>query len=33
MPVVLATWDAEIRSIMVQGQPREIIHETPASPK
>jgi hypothetical protein len=32
MPVILATWKAEIRRIMVQGQPRKIVHETP-SPK
>jgi hypothetical protein len=28
MPVFLATQDAEIRSIMVQSQPREILCET-----
>jgi hypothetical protein len=27
-PVILATWEAEIRRIMVQGQPRQIVHET-----
>jgi hypothetical protein len=25
----LATWKAEIRKIEVQGQPRQIVHETP----
>jgi hypothetical protein len=30
MPVVLATWEAEIRKIPVQGQPREIGGETPS---
>jgi hypothetical protein len=28
MPVILAIWEAEIRRIMVQGQLREIVHET-----
>jgi hypothetical protein len=28
MPVTLATWEAEIRRIMVQGQPRQIVLET-----
>jgi hypothetical protein len=32
MPIILSTWEAEIGSIMVQGQPRQIVHETP-SPK
>jgi hypothetical protein len=27
-PVILATWEAEIRKIMVQSQPRQIVHET-----
>jgi hypothetical protein len=26
--MVLATWEAEIRRIMVQGQPGQIVHET-----
>jgi hypothetical protein len=30
-PVTLATWKAEIGSIVVWGQPREIVHETPIS--
>jgi hypothetical protein len=32
MPIILATWEAEIQRIAVQAQPRQIIHETP-SPK
>jgi hypothetical protein len=28
MPVILATWEAEVRSIEGQGQPRQIIPET-----
>jgi hypothetical protein len=28
MPITPVTQDAEIRRIMVQSQPREIIHET-----
>jgi hypothetical protein len=31
-PVILATWEANIRKIMVQGQPWQIVQETP-SPK
>jgi hypothetical protein len=31
-PVILATWEAEIRRILVWDQPRQIVHETP-SPK
>jgi hypothetical protein len=27
-PIVLATWEAEIRRKMVQSQPRQIAHET-----
>jgi hypothetical protein len=27
-PVILATWEAKIRRITVQGQPRQIIYET-----
>jgi hypothetical protein len=29
-PVVLATWEAEIRKTMAQGQPKEIVHEIPS---
>jgi hypothetical protein len=32
MPVLLATWEAEIRKIVVQNQPRQVVGETP-SPK
>jgi hypothetical protein len=28
MPVILATQEAEIRRIMVQSQPRQIVQET-----
>jgi hypothetical protein len=28
MPVILAPWEAEIRRIAVQGQLRQIVHET-----
>jgi hypothetical protein len=32
MPIILATWEAEIRRrIMVRGQPGQIVHETPSS--
>jgi hypothetical protein len=27
-PVILATWEAEIRNITVQSQPRHIVQET-----
>jgi hypothetical protein len=30
-PVILAIWEAEIWRIIVQGQPRQIVHETPIS--
>jgi hypothetical protein len=29
IPVILTAWEAEIRTIAVQGQPRQIVHETP----
>jgi hypothetical protein len=32
LPVILDTWEAEIRKTKIQGQPREIVHPTP-SPK
>jgi hypothetical protein len=31
MPVILATWEAEIRRTAVQGQPEQIVHKTPIS--
>jgi hypothetical protein len=31
MPVILATWETEIRKIMVGGQLREIVCKTPSS--
>jgi hypothetical protein len=30
-PVILATWETEIRRIAVQGQPRQIVLENPIS--
>jgi hypothetical protein len=30
-PIILATWEAEIRWILVQSQPRKIVLETPIS--
>jgi hypothetical protein len=32
MPVILVTWEAEIRRILVGDQPRKIVPENP-SPK
>jgi hypothetical protein len=32
MLVIIATWEAEIRKIVVQGQPQKIVQET-QSPK
>jgi hypothetical protein len=32
MPVIPVTWEAEIGRIEVQGDPRQMVHETP-SPK
>jgi hypothetical protein len=29
MPVILATWEAEINRIVVQGQFQQIVQETP----
>jgi hypothetical protein len=31
-PVILATWEAEIRMITVRGQPELKVHETPPPP-
>jgi hypothetical protein len=30
-PVIPATWEAEIRRITVQGQPKQIVLKTPIS--
>jgi hypothetical protein len=30
-PIILATWEVEIRRIEVRGQPREIVLEIPIS--
>jgi hypothetical protein len=30
VPVILTTWEAEIRRIMIQGQHEEIVCETPS---
>jgi hypothetical protein len=32
MPVILATWEAKIRKMAIQSQPRQIVQKTP-SPK
>jgi hypothetical protein len=29
MPVIIATWEAEIRRIVVRDQPGQIVQETP----
>jgi hypothetical protein len=31
MPVILATWETEIRRIAVPDQPGQTVHETPIS--
>jgi hypothetical protein len=31
MPVILATWEAEIRRTEVPGKPGKIVHKTPIS--
>jgi hypothetical protein len=28
--VILVNWQAEVRTIMVQGQPGQIVHKTPS---
>jgi hypothetical protein len=28
MPIILSTWEAEIKRITVQSQPRQIVQET-----
>jgi hypothetical protein len=32
IPIIVATWEAEIERIEVRGQPRQIVH-MPLSPK
>jgi hypothetical protein len=32
-PVILATWEAEVRKIMFQVQPRKKVSETPSQPR
>jgi hypothetical protein len=31
MPIILVTWKAEVRRVMIQGQLRQIVHKTPTS--
>jgi hypothetical protein len=31
MTAIVATWEAEIRRITVQGQPKQIVYKTPIS--
>jgi hypothetical protein len=31
MPLILATWESEIRRITVQGHPQQIVCETPSA--
>jgi hypothetical protein len=31
MPLILSTWEAKIERIVVQRQPRKIVHKTPSS--
>jgi hypothetical protein len=31
MPIILATWEAEIRRLLVEGHSRQIVCETPIS--
>jgi hypothetical protein len=33
MPIILATWEAEIRKKAVLGQPRQKAHKTPSQQK
>jgi hypothetical protein len=33
MPEILITWEAEIRRIEVEANPRERVRETPPTPK
>jgi hypothetical protein len=30
-PIILANWEAEVMKIVVQGQPRQVVHKTPIS--
>jgi hypothetical protein len=31
MPIILTSWEAKIRRIAIQGQPRQIAHKEPIS--
>jgi hypothetical protein len=33
MPIILATQEAEMRRMVVQGLPKQTVHETPISKK
>jgi hypothetical protein len=33
MPIILATWEPEIRRIEIQGQPGQKVHKSPSPQK